>query len=85
MPRKLTIMMWDFSWYTITLSGEPYNDFESRFKEAVDRVHPVGMKLIYLHDWADPDQWVLYLYDRYGAHKLAMLQKADMRLEEAHE
>ena len=47
--------------------------------------NPVGMKLIYLHDWADPDKWDLYLYDRYGAHKLAMLQKADMRLEEAHE
>ncbi|MEK3686967.1 cellulase-like family protein [Paenibacillus sp. FSL R10-2736] len=47
--------------------------------------NPVGMKLIYLHDWADPDRWDLYLYDRYGAHKLAMLQKADMRLEEAHE
>lgn len=37
--------------------------------------NPVGMKLIYLHDWADPDLWDLYLYDRYGAHKLAMLQK----------
>lgn len=47
--------------------------------------NPVGMKLIYLHDWADPDRWDLYLYDRYGAHKLAMLQKADMRLEEARE
>ncbi|MFC6652642.1 cellulase-like family protein [Paenibacillus rhizoplanae] len=47
--------------------------------------NPVGMKLIYLHDWADPDLWDLYLYDRYGAHKLAMLQKADMRLEEAQE
>lgn len=47
--------------------------------------NPVGMKLIYLHDWADPDLWDLYLYDRYGAHKLAMLQKADLRLEEAQE
>ena len=44
--------------------------------------NPVGMKLIYLHDWADPDKWDLYLYDRYGAHKLAMLQKTDFRFEE---
>ncbi|MEK4058864.1 MULTISPECIES: cellulase-like family protein [Paenibacillus] len=47
--------------------------------------NPVGMKLIYLHDWADPDQWDLYLYDRYGAHKLAMLQKIDFRFEEIHD
>lgn len=46
--------------------------------------NPVGMKLIYLHDWADPDKWDLYLYDRYGAHKLAMLQKTDFRFEEIH-
>ncbi|WP_054939510.1 cellulase-like family protein [Paenibacillus ihuae] len=47
--------------------------------------NPVGMKLIYLHDWADPDQWDLYLYDRYSAHKLSMLQKADFRFEEIHD
>ncbi|TKH44665.1 hypothetical protein C1I60_09380 [Paenibacillus terrae] len=47
--------------------------------------NPVGMRLIYLHDWADPDQWDLFLYDRYGDHKMAMLQKADTRLEEIHE
>ncbi|MCL6605702.1 MAG: hypothetical protein K6T94_22800 [Paenibacillus sp.] len=47
--------------------------------------NPVGMKLIYLHDWADPDKWDLYLYDRYGAHKLAMLQKTDFRFEEIHD
>jgi hypothetical protein len=44
--------------------------------------NPVGMKLIYLHDWADPDKWDLYLYDRYSDHRLAMLQKADDRFEE---
>ncbi|MBB6636138.1 cellulase-like family protein [Cohnella thailandensis] len=44
--------------------------------------NPVGMKLIYLHDWADPDKWDLFLYDRYSDHKLAMLQKADDRFEE---
>ncbi|MGG4500424.1 cellulase-like family protein [Paenibacillus polymyxa] len=47
--------------------------------------NPVGMRLIYLHDWVDPDQWDLFLYDRYGDHKMAMLQKADSRLEEIHE
>ncbi|UQZ32305.1 hypothetical protein C2I18_01335 [Paenibacillus sp. PK3_47] len=44
--------------------------------------NPVGMKLIYLHDWADPDKWDLFLYDRYSDHKLAMLQKADLRFDE---
>ncbi|MGO4371794.1 cellulase-like family protein [Paenibacillus sp. MCAF20] len=47
--------------------------------------NPVGMKLIYLQDWSDPDQWDLYLYDRYGAHKEAMLQKTDFRFEEIHD
>lgn len=36
-PRKLTITMWDFSWYTMTQEGEPYSDLEARFKEAVER------------------------------------------------
>ncbi|WP_239618632.1 cellulase-like family protein [Cohnella mopanensis] len=49
------------------------------------RGNPVGMKLIYLHDWVDPDKWDLYLYDRYGAHKIAMLQKTDFRFDEIHE
>jgi len=37
LPRKLTITMWDFSWYTMTLPGEPYSDLAASFKEAVDR------------------------------------------------
>ncbi|HZG83712.1 cellulase-like family protein [Paenibacillus sp.] len=51
------------------------------------RLHgnPVGLKLLYLHDWADPVKWDLYLYERYGAHRLAMLQKIDERLDEAAE
>ncbi|THF73634.1 cellulase-like family protein [Cohnella fermenti] len=44
--------------------------------------NPVGMKLIYLHDWADPDKWDLFLYERYPDHRLAMLQKADDRFDE---
>ncbi|WP_019913168.1 cellulase-like family protein [Paenibacillus sp. HW567] len=47
--------------------------------------NPVGMKLIYLHDWADTEQWDLFLYERYGAHKLAMLQKIDTRFEEVED
>ncbi|WP_151734162.1 cellulase-like family protein [Paenibacillus tengchongensis] len=47
--------------------------------------NPVGLRLIYLHDWADPVKWDLFLYDKYGQHKIAMLEKADTRLEEAHE
>lgn len=47
--------------------------------------NPVGMKLLYLHDWADPAKWDLYLYDRYGDHKLAMLLKTDLRFGEIQE
>lgn len=37
LPAKLTITMWDFSWYTMTLPGEPYHDLAARFAEAVER------------------------------------------------
>lgn len=47
--------------------------------------NPVGMKLIYLHDWVDPEKWDLYLYDRYHAHKIAMLQKLELRFAEVQE
>ncbi|MGG3456261.1 cellulase-like family protein [Paenibacillus rhizolycopersici] len=53
-------------------------------KEEVWRLqgNPVGLRLFYLHDWADPDKWDLFLYDRYHAHKLSMLQKTDQRYAE---
>lgn len=41
--------------------------------------NPIGLRLFYLHDWTDPDRWDYFLYERYGAHKLAMLQKTDQR------
>lgn len=44
--------------------------------------NPVGMRMIYLHDWADPDKWDFELYDRFGVHKRAMLQKIDERFAE---
>ncbi len=37
LPDKLTITMWDFSWYTMTMPGEPYDDLGARFAEAVER------------------------------------------------
>lgn len=43
------------------------------------RGNPIGLRLFYLHDWTDPDRWDLFLYERYGAHRLAMLQKTDQR------
>jgi len=44
--------------------------------------NPVGLRLLYLHDWCDPVKWDLYLYEHYGAHKLAMKQKVDDRFAE---
>jgi len=48
------------------------------------RMHenPVGLKLMYVHDWCDPVKWDLYLYEHYGIHQKAMLQKVDERFEE---
>lgn len=36
-PDKLTITLWDFSWYTRTGPGEPFEDLDRVFAEAVDR------------------------------------------------
>ncbi|MCZ9880971.1 cellulase-like family protein [Arthrobacter sp. B2a2-09] len=37
LPAKLTITLWDFSWYTQTVEGEPFYDLDRAFAEAVDR------------------------------------------------
>jgi hypothetical protein len=37
LPRRLTITLWDFSWYTQTTSGEPFQDLDAAFAEAVER------------------------------------------------
>lgn len=36
-PEKLTISLWDFSWYTQTTEGEPFHDLDRAFAEAVNR------------------------------------------------
>ncbi|MEU6083590.1 cellulase-like family protein [Streptomyces sp. NPDC047108] len=37
MPDRLTLSLWDFSWYTRTGPGEPFEDLDRAFSEAVDR------------------------------------------------
>jgi hypothetical protein len=37
LPRRLTITLWDFSWYTQTTPGEPFHDLDAAFGEAVER------------------------------------------------
>lgn len=39
--------------------------------------NPVGLRLLYTHDWTDPDKWDLYLYERYALHQSAMRQKTE--------
>jgi Sugar-binding cellulase-like len=34
---KLTITLWDFSWYTQSAPGAPFHDLDAAFREAVDR------------------------------------------------
>ncbi|MCC8242923.1 cellulase-like family protein [Saccharothrix luteola] len=36
-PEKLTITLWDFTWYTRTGPGEPFEDLDRAFAEAVER------------------------------------------------
>ncbi|MEU4767625.1 cellulase-like family protein [Actinosynnema sp. NPDC023794] len=36
-PEKLTITLWDFTWYTRTGPGEPFEDLDGAFSEAVER------------------------------------------------
>lgn len=37
LPDKLTITLWDFCWYTMTMPGEPFHDLDKSFAEAVER------------------------------------------------
>lgn len=37
LPDRLTITLWDFCWYTMTMPGEPFDDLDRAFAEAVER------------------------------------------------
>ncbi|APU16476.1 MULTISPECIES: cellulase-like family protein [Actinoalloteichus] len=37
LPPRLTISLWDFSWYTRTGPGEPFADLDAAFAQAVER------------------------------------------------
>lgn len=37
LPRRLAITLWDFSWYVRTGPGEPFEDLDAAFAQAVDR------------------------------------------------
>lgn len=37
LPERLTITLWDFTWYTRTGPGEPFEDLDRAFDEAVER------------------------------------------------
>jgi hypothetical protein len=37
LPESLTITLWDFSWYVRTGPGEPFEDLDRAFTEAVER------------------------------------------------
>jgi hypothetical protein len=37
LPEKLTITLWDFSWYTRTANGDAFADLDAAFIEAVER------------------------------------------------
>lgn len=37
LPDRLTISLWDFSWYTQGAPGKPFHDLDAAFAEAVER------------------------------------------------
>jgi hypothetical protein len=37
LPDRLTITLWDFSWYVRTGEGEPFADLDAAFAQAVER------------------------------------------------
>jgi len=37
LPKRLTITLWDFSWYVRTGPGEPFEDLDRAFDDAVER------------------------------------------------
>lgn len=37
LPTRLTITLWDFTWYTQTTANEPFHDLDAAFSEAVER------------------------------------------------
>jgi hypothetical protein len=37
LPDRLTISLWDFTWYTQTMPGEPFDDVDRAFVEAKAR------------------------------------------------
>ena len=37
LPKRLTITLWDFTWYTQTMPGEPFHNLDDAFVEAKDR------------------------------------------------
>ncbi len=37
LPDRLTITLWDFTWYTRTGEGEPFHDLDTAFADAVER------------------------------------------------
>ena len=37
LPERLTITLWDFSWYVRTGPGEPFADLDAAFEQAVHR------------------------------------------------
>ncbi|MFM9918842.1 cellulase-like family protein [Lacisediminihabitans sp. H27-G8] len=37
LPERLTITLWDFTWYTQTMPGEPFHNLDNAFAEAKER------------------------------------------------
>jgi hypothetical protein len=37
LPDRLAISLWDFSWYVRTGPGEPFEDLDAAFAQAVER------------------------------------------------
>lgn len=68
LPEKLTITLWDFSWYVRTGPGEPFEDLDAAASAAVDRgyntVRICAMPFLLFGSGLDTSEVIL---DRLGA------------------
>ena len=65
LPEKLTISLWDFSWYVRSGPGEPYEDLDRCFRELVERgyntVRICAMPFLLFGDHELPDREKLHV------------------------
>jgi len=65
LPRRLTLSLWDYSWYTRAAPGDRFGDLERCFREAVERgyntIRICAMPFLLFGDHDLPDRHELHI------------------------